>query len=51
MDFVDALHVASSRHAAQFATFDRRLKKRADTAAPGRHVLEAWQDPAASAPR
>lgn len=40
MDFADALHVASSREAAQFATFDKRLKKRADTAAPGRHVRE-----------
>jgi predicted nucleic-acid-binding protein len=41
MDFADALHVASSREAARFATFDKRLKKRADTAAPGRHVREA----------
>lgn len=40
MDFADALHVASCREAAQFATFDRRLKKRADTAAPGRRVVE-----------
>jgi predicted nucleic-acid-binding protein len=41
MDFADALHVASSREAAQFATFDKRLKKRADMAAPGHHVREA----------
>jgi predicted nucleic-acid-binding protein len=41
MDFADALHLASSREAAQFVTFDRRLNKRADTAAPGRHVREA----------
>ena len=40
MDFADALHVASCREAAQFATFDRRLKKGADTAAPGRRVVE-----------
>jgi predicted nucleic-acid-binding protein len=41
MDFADALHVASSRGAAHFATFDKRLKSRADTAAPGRRVREA----------
>ncbi len=41
MDFADALHVASSREASRFATFDARLKKRADTAVPGRHVREA----------
>jgi len=41
MDFADALHVASGRETARFATFDRRLKKRAETAAPGRHVFEA----------
>ena len=41
MDFADALHVASSRDATQFATFDTRLKKCADTVAPGRRVLEA----------
>ena len=41
MDFADALHVASSPEAAQFATFDKRLKKRAETSAPGRHVFEA----------
>ena len=41
MDFADALHVASSRDATQFATFDKRLKKCADTVAPGRRVLEA----------
>lgn len=40
MDFADALHLASSREAAAFATFDKRLKARADTAAPGRHVRE-----------
>lgn len=38
---LDALHLASSGETAQFATFDKRLKKRADTAAPGRHVVEA----------
>ncbi|MCJ7795214.1 MAG: type II toxin-antitoxin system VapC family toxin [Thermoleophilia bacterium] len=41
MDFADALHVASGRETARFATFDKRLKKRAETAAPGRHVFEA----------
>lgn len=41
IDFADALHLASSPEAVQFATFDRRLKKRADAAAPGRCVLEA----------
>ena len=40
MDFADALHLASSPEAAHFATFDRRLKTRADAAAPGRQVLE-----------
>lgn len=40
MDFADALHVASGRETTQFATFDRRLKKRADTAAPSRQVFE-----------
>ena len=29
-----------ARRAAAFATFDKRLKKRADTVAPGRHVQE-----------
>lgn len=29
MDFADALHLASSKSAIQFATFDERLKKRA----------------------
>ncbi len=29
MDFADALHLASSKSAVQFATFDERLKKRA----------------------
>ena len=29
MDFADALHLASSREATQFATFDARLKKNA----------------------
>ena len=41
MDFADALHLASSRAAAQFATFDERLKKYADTVAPGRQVVLA----------
>ena len=41
MAFADALHLSSSREAAQFATFDERLKKRADTDAPGRHVVLA----------
>lgn len=41
MDFADALHLASSREAAAFATFDKRLKKCADTAAPGYQLLEA----------
>src|SRR3972149_8068806 len=36
MDFADALHLASRREAAHFATFDERLKKRADAASPGR---------------
>lgn len=39
MDFADALHLASSRDAEQFATFDERLKKRTDTAASGRNVI------------
>jgi predicted nucleic acid-binding protein len=29
LDFADALHLASSRAAEQFATFDSRLRKRA----------------------
>jgi len=41
MDFADALHPASSREAAHFATFDERLKKRADAASPGRRVVLA----------
>jgi len=41
MDFADARHLASSRGAVQFATFDERLKKRPDTTAPGRHVVLA----------
>jgi len=41
MDFADALHLASSREAAHFATFDERLKKRADAASPGRRVVLA----------
>lgn len=41
MDFADALHLASSRSAVTFATFDEPLKKCADTAAPGRHVVPA----------
>ena len=41
MVFADALHLSSSREAAQFATFDERLKKRADTDAPGRYVVLA----------
>ena len=40
MDFADALHVASGRDAAEFATFDKRLKKRADASTPGLHVRE-----------
>ena len=36
MDFADALHLASSREAARFATFDARLAKRAESAAPSR---------------
>ena len=39
MDFADALHLTSSREAAQFATFDQRLKKRTDTVVPDRHVV------------
>ncbi len=39
MDFADALHLASGREAVQFATFDERLKKRADIAAPSRGVV------------
>lgn len=41
MDFADALHLASSREAVQFATFDERLKKHADTAASARQVVLA----------
>ena len=41
MDFADALHLASSQGAVRFATFDERLKKSADTAAPGRQVVLA----------
>jgi predicted nucleic-acid-binding protein len=41
MDFADALHLASSREAAHFATFDERLKKRADAASPGGRVVLA----------
>ena len=41
MAFADALHLSSSREAAQFATFDERLKKRAGTDAPGRYVVPA----------
>ena len=41
MDFADALHLASSSAAAQFATFDERLKRHADKAAPGRRVVSA----------
>ena len=41
MEFADALHLASGRAAVQFATFDARLKKQADTVAPGRHVILA----------
>jgi predicted nucleic-acid-binding protein len=41
MDFADALHLASSREAAHFVTFDERLKKRADAASPGRRVVLA----------
>lgn len=39
MNFADALHLASSREAAQFATFDTHLKKRADQNAPNHHVV------------
>lgn len=41
MAFADALHLSSSREAAQFATFDDRLEKRADIEAPERYVLLA----------
>ena len=41
MDFADALHLISGREAAQFATFDKRLKQCADKAAPGHHVVLA----------
>lgn len=41
MDFADALHLASGSAAAQFATFDQRLKKHADTAALGRPLVLA----------
>ncbi len=41
MDFADALHLASSRDAMQFATFDECLKKRADTVATDRYVVLA----------
>ena len=41
VDFADALHLASGRAAVQFATFDERLKKRADASAPGRQVVLA----------
>lgn len=41
MDFADALHLASSREAAHFATFDERLKKRADAAFSDRRVMLA----------
>ena len=41
MDFADALHLASSREAAHFATFDERLKKRADAVSPGGRVVLA----------
>lgn len=37
MDFADALHMTSSGGAAQFATFDKRLKRCADAVVPGRH--------------
>ena len=39
MDFGDALHLTSSRDAAQFATFDTQLKKRADQVAPNPSVV------------
>jgi predicted nucleic-acid-binding protein len=38
MDFADALHLCSNREAAPFATFDKRMKQRANKAAPGRHI-------------
>ncbi|MHB1233256.1 MAG: PIN domain-containing protein [Burkholderiales bacterium] len=38
MDFTDALHLCSNREAAPFATFDKRMKQRANKAAPGRHI-------------
>lgn len=40
MDFADALHMASGGEAGRFATFDKRLKKRADAIRMGRHVVE-----------
>lgn len=40
IDFADALHLASSREAAQFATFDAHLKTRADQNAPNHHVVQ-----------
>ncbi|MBU2601061.1 MAG: type II toxin-antitoxin system VapC family toxin [Actinobacteria bacterium] len=36
MDLADALHVTSGRGAAQFATFDKRLQRRADALESGR---------------
>ncbi len=38
MDFADALHLCSNREAQSFATFDKRMKQRANKAAPGRTV-------------
>ena len=38
MDFADALHLCSNREAKSFATFDKRMKQRANKTAPGRLV-------------
>lgn len=39
MDFADALHLVSGREAAQFATFDERLVKRAERVASDQRVV------------
>lgn len=41
MDFADALHLVSGREAVRFATFDKRLKNLADTAASSHPVVLA----------
>ncbi len=41
MDFADALHLVSGREATQFATFDERLRKLADTVVPNHPVVLA----------